>query len=74
MRQSEFWTLVDGEFGRGPGRLLVRDHVLMDLGGRTAEQALAEGEPVRDVWVALARSLDVPESRLWGQESSVRRR
>ncbi|MFI7587630.1 DUF3046 domain-containing protein [Spongisporangium articulatum] len=71
MRQSEFWNLVDGEFGAARGRLLAREHVLLDLGGRTAEQALADGDPpVRDVWFALARSLDVPQSRIWGSDDA----
>ena len=73
VRHSEFWSLVDEEFGPGRGRLLAREHVLLDLGGRSAEQALADGEPVRDVWLALARSLDVPRSRWWGRDRPPRR-
>ncbi len=68
MRSSEFWDLVDAEFGRAHGRTLVRDHVLFRLGNRTAEQAMADGEPNREVWFALCDALDVPESRRWGQE------
>ena len=74
MRESEFWQLVDDEFGRAYGRTVVRDLVLTDLAGRTAEQALAAGEPVRDVWFALAAALDVPESRRWGRDPQARRR
>ncbi len=68
MRSSEFWELVDGEFGRAHGRTLIRDHVLFRLGNRTAEQAIDDGESVREVWFALCDALDVPESRRWGQE------
>jgi hypothetical protein len=68
VRSSEFWELVDGEFGRAHGRTLVRDHVLFRLGNRTAEQALEDGESVREVWFALCDALDVPQSRRWGQE------
>jgi hypothetical protein len=71
VRSSEFWELVDGEFGRAHGRTLVLDHVLFELGNRTAEQALADGEPFREVWVALCDSMDVPESRRWGQEQQA---
>jgi len=71
---SEFWDLVDGEFGRAYSRTLVRDHVLAHLDNRTAEQALAAGVPPRDVWLALCQDLDVPEARWWGQEPSARRR
>jgi hypothetical protein len=74
VRNSEFWELVDGEFGRAHGRTLARDHVLFRMGNRTAEQALNDGEPARDVWFALCDALDVPESRRWGQEQSASRR
>jgi hypothetical protein len=65
---SEFWTLVDDEFGVAQGRALVRDHVVGRLGHRTAEQALAAGEDPRDVWFALAADLQVPAERRWGRE------
>jgi hypothetical protein len=73
VRISEFWELVDGEFGRAHGRTLTHDHVLVRLRNRTAEQALADGEPTREVWFALCDALDVPESRRWGQEQSAGR-
>lgn len=67
MRHSHFWTLVEEEFGGPYGRLLVRDHVLRGLGGRTGEQALADGVAPRDVWVALCEELEVPAARRWGR-------
>lgn len=74
MRNSEFWELVDDEFGRGHGRVLVRDHVLLALGNRTAEEAMAAGEPLREIWFALCRDLDVPSERRWGRDGQERRR
>jgi len=74
VRLSEFWGLVDGEFGPARGRTLVRDHVIGALGHRTAEQALAAGEQPRDVWLALAHDLEVPRERWWGPEESARAR
>lgn len=74
MRSSEFWDLVDGEFGRAHGRHLVHDQVLFRLANRTAEQALADGDEPRDVWFALCDALDVPESRRWGREDPGARR
>ena len=68
VRLSEFWTLVDDEFGRAHGRTLTRDHVLFELGNRTAEQAIADGEPLRSVWLALCDAMDVPRERRWGRE------
>jgi hypothetical protein len=71
---SEFWDLVDTEFGRSSSRTLVRDHVLTELGNRTAEQALSDGVPPRDVWVALCDDLDVPPERRFGAERPRERR
>jgi hypothetical protein len=68
MRMSEFWDLVDGEFGRARSRSLIRDHVLTALGNRTAEQALASGDDAREVWFALCDDLDVPAARRWGRD------
>jgi hypothetical protein len=73
VRHSEFWTLVDDEFGRAYGRTLVRDHVVGALGHRTAEQALAAGEDPRAVWFALCDELEVPPARRWGRDESADR-
>lgn len=70
---SEFWTLVDDEFGRMQGRALVRDHVLGQLGHRTAEQALSDGEDARTVWFALCDDLQIPPERRWGRDQPARR-
>jgi hypothetical protein len=74
MRLSEFWTLVDDEFGAAQGRVLVRDHVLGSLGNRTADQALEAGDEPRDVWLALAADLQVPKERWFGREEPARAR
>lgn len=66
MRVSQFWTLVEGEFGGPYGRLLVREQVLPALRGRTAEQALADGVDPRQVWSVLCEEMDVPVARRWG--------
>jgi hypothetical protein len=74
VRMSEFWTLVDDEFGRAQGRALVRDHVVGALGHRTAEQALETGEEPREVWLALVADLEVPQERWWGRDTAAPRR
>jgi Protein of unknown function (DUF3046) len=73
VRSSEFWQLVDDEFGRAHGRTLVADHVLFRLGNRTAQQALADGQEPREVWLALCEALDVPESRRRGRDEPAGR-
>jgi hypothetical protein len=66
MKLSEFQIAVDDEFGTGYGRVVVNDLVLATLGGRTAREALADGVPPRQVWLALCDATDVPESRRHG--------
>jgi hypothetical protein len=74
VRQSEFWALIDAEFGPGQGRALVRDHVLAALGHRTAAQAMEGGEPLRQVWLVLCEDLGVPPERRWGADDGKARR
>jgi hypothetical protein len=66
MRLSEFWLAVSDEFGEAYGRVLTHDLVLGDAAGLTAEQAIARGIPTRQIWLALCRAADVPESRWYG--------
>jgi len=67
VKVSEFRRAVDDEFGAAQGRVLVRDLVVDDLGGRTAEEAVAAGVPVGEVWLALCRANDVPPERRHGR-------
>ncbi len=66
MRRSEFWLAVSDEFGEAYGRTLTHDLVLTELGDLTAEQALARGGSMRDIWLALCRATDVPADRWHG--------
>ncbi|MEO5534293.1 MAG: DUF3046 domain-containing protein [Pseudolysinimonas sp.] len=65
MKLSEFTRAVHDEFGAF-GAVLLRDTVIVELGNRTAEQALAAGMPARGVWIALCRVQDVPPDRWHG--------
>jgi hypothetical protein len=40
----------------------ARDTHIAGLGGRTVEQALASGEPAKDVWRAVVVALELPAS------------
>lgn len=66
MRLSEFRRAVAQEFGESFGGALTRDLVLTELGDLTSEQALDAGIPAREVWLALCRVSDVPQSRWYG--------
>ena len=65
MKLSEFHNAVVDEFGEF-GRVLLRDTVLVELGNRTPEEALAAGVTAREVWLAMCRAQDVPVSRWHG--------
>jgi hypothetical protein len=73
VRHSEFWQLLEDEFGPEYARTVARDVVLSTLGGRTSEQALAAGHRPREVWVALCDVMDVPAERRWGRDRKDRR-
>ena len=63
MRHTEFWTRMDAALGTAYAQVWARQQVLGALGGRTVEQALAEGEPPKTVWRAVAEALSLPESQ-----------
>lgn len=73
MRVSEFWTLVDDEFGSAYGRSLAADHVLLVLGDRTPRQALDGGVEPKEIWLALCEAMDVPAERRLGRDRPPRR-
>jgi len=68
MRMSDFWRLMDDEFGAAYARSLAHDHVLGALGNRTALEALESGVKPRETWLALCVDMDVPEDRRLGKE------
>lgn len=63
MRLTEFHELVEAQFGPVRGASLVVDHVLTQVGGRTAAQAIEAGVEPRDVWWALCEDFDVPRDQ-----------
>ena len=65
MRRSEFLRAVEAEF-QARGTSLVNDLVLAAVGNRTPLEALADGVPPRDIWLALCEEMDVPDSRRHG--------
>jgi len=63
VRLTEFHECVRNEFGQLRGDALLRDHVLLSLGGRTAAAAIEAGREPREVWRALCDEFDVPPAR-----------
>lgn len=74
VRHSDFWRLMDDEFGAGYARTLAGDQVISALGDRTASEALAAGVPPRDVWVAVCDHMHVPPERRLGIDPGAKRR
>ncbi|NUT73038.1 DUF3046 domain-containing protein [Pseudarthrobacter sp. C4D7] len=73
MRISEYWRLMDDEFGAGYSRVLSSTLVLAGVGSRTADQALAAGVEPRRVWLAVCDVQDVPTERRLGRDIAPRR-
>jgi hypothetical protein len=51
---------MNEQFGENYAESLAKDYVLAELGGRTIEQALADGESVKTIWAAVCATFDVP--------------
>lgn len=60
MRHTEFWERMDLALGPAYSRSWASLHVLAEVGGRTAQQALDEGVPAKTVWRAVWAALELP--------------
>jgi Protein of unknown function (DUF3046) len=60
VRLTEFWERMSERFGAAYADSVARDQVIGGLGDRTAREALAAGEDVRTVWLAVCEHFDVP--------------
>lgn len=56
-----FWERMNEHFGETYAPSLARDYVIAELGGRTIEQALADGVDAKTVWHAVCEAFDLPE-------------
>jgi hypothetical protein len=61
MRLTEFWERMRAQFGDSYAESVAKDFVLSGLGGRTVDQALADGVDAKTVWRAVCEAFDVPE-------------
>lgn len=61
MRLTVFWKRMNEQFGEMYAPSVAKDYVLAELGGRTIEQALADGESAKAVWAAVCATFDVPQ-------------
>jgi hypothetical protein len=61
VRLTVFWEKMQAQFGEAYAASVAKDHVLAGLGGRTADQALAEGAEPKAVWRAVCEAFEIPE-------------
>jgi Protein of unknown function (DUF3046) len=61
VRLTVFWERMRAQFGETYAESVAKDQVLRELGDRTVNQALAEGEDPKNVWRAVCEAFDVPE-------------
>ncbi|MFB4311062.1 DUF3046 domain-containing protein [Actinomadura sp. GTD37] len=62
MRLTMFWDRMNQQFGESYAQSVAKDYVIAELGGRTVEQALADGESAKKVWQAVVATFDVPSA------------
>lgn len=59
MRLTDFWDRMVQALGAGYARSWASDFKLSALGGKTVNEALAEGEDAQVVWRAVHQTLDL---------------
>jgi hypothetical protein len=62
VRLTEFWGRMERRFGATYARSYAADMVIAELGSRTVEQALAQGEDAKQVWRAVCDATAAPAS------------
>lgn len=72
MRTSDFWRLMDDEFGSAYSRTLAQTLHLSGLGDRTPAAALQAGIDPKAVWIAVCEMQDVPQHRRLGRDVKPR--
>ena len=63
MRHTEFWDRLDHALGRARSRTWAELFVIGELGSRTAVEALDAGVAPKQVWSAVWRVLELPETQ-----------
>jgi hypothetical protein len=52
---------MNEQFGPAYAQSVAKDYVIAGLGGRTVEQAIADGEDVKVIWRAVCVAFNVPD-------------
>jgi len=62
VKETELWRRIHAHLGEGYARVWAAEQSLPELGSRTVLQALADGEPTKNVWRAVWTALELPDS------------
>ncbi|WP_152192133.1 DUF3046 domain-containing protein [Georgenia satyanarayanai] len=71
MKHSEFRQALEETFGSAYGRTLAAELVLVPLGNRTADAALAAGVAPQEVWDAVCEEMDLGERVRWRHRGTL---
>ena len=63
MRMTDFWRRMNDQFGANYADSVARDQVIRTLQDRSVEQALADGEDPKLVWLAVCEHFEIPVGR-----------
>jgi hypothetical protein len=53
VRLTDFWARLEQAFGPAYAHSFAADHAFAELGGRTIDEAIAQGEETVTVWRAV---------------------
>lgn len=67
MRLSQFWQLMEDEFGPTYAHVLAGQLVISTM-QLTPAQALDSGVRPREVWESICAQQEIPEERRWGKD------
>jgi Protein of unknown function (DUF3046) len=62
VRLTVFWERMREQFGPLYADSVARDQVIRQLGDRTVYEALADGDDVRSIWLAVCEHYEIPVS------------
>lgn len=62
MRHTEFWARMEEALGPESAVAWSELFVIGELGSRTVQEALSAGVPPKQVWAAVWRVLELPET------------
>ncbi len=64
---------MNDEFGVAYAAVLEADLVLTELGDRTGAACLAAGVDPKEIWIAICKANNVPESRWHGLNKNTKK-